>query len=416
MNKYLGAIETYLVPPLARIYRKALTGTCFVAVTGSCGKTTTKELIADILQHAAETHRSFDSNNRFFSVARTVLELRRRHRYCVVEVGASGPDSIGRSAELLAPDIAVVTAIGSDHYKAFRGAEAAAREKARLVAKLDEHGIAVLNMDDPLSLGMAEHCQGNVMSYGLNQMADVRGEITGWRWPERLTMKVTFDRQQTVVNTQLLGRHLATSVLAALTVAVACGMTLKKAAAAISESPPFFGRMSSTTIPGDVTFIHDGFKAPMWTMESIIEYLSAARAKRRILVVGTISDYGGSSGGKYRRLARLALQHIEKVVFATPYAESYLRKVRDQFPDRMHVFPDTRSASLFVNDLLRPGDLVLLKGSLRADHLERIAMQANSAIRCWRTNCGRETFCKDCELRDSPEVIDERAGTPAVVT
>jgi UDP-N-acetylmuramoyl-tripeptide--D-alanyl-D-alanine ligase len=106
-----------------------LSGTRFIAVTGRRGKTQTKELVAAILARRGRTHRSFGSNKKYFSVARTILELRPSHRYCVIELGASGRDSWRRPIDLPRPDVAVVTSINPDHYRAFRGATAAASEK-----------------------------------------------------------------------------------------------------------------------------------------------------------------------------------------------------------------------------------------------------------------------------------------------
>lgn len=396
----MGHIESVFVPLLAKIYRPFLGNTRFIAVTGSCGKTTTKELIADILAQYQSTHRSFDSNNKFFSVARTILELRRRHDNCVLELGASGPGSLGRGVTLVRPQISVVTTIGQDHYKAFRSAEAAAVEKRQLVSGLADDGVAILNKDDPLVMAMADDCRGRVVTYGLDDNADFRGKVSESRWPDLLTMNVSFQGEEVVVQTQLLGTHLATSVLAALATAVTCGIPLKKAATAITGSVPYFGRMSVERTAGGVTFIHDHFKAPLWTMNSVVTYLGSARASRTFIVIGTLSDYAGSSSNKYRELARNALEHVDQVVFCSRYGPSHLRNLCEQYPDRLHVFSSTREAADFIAGVVRAGDLVLLKGSHRADHLERVSTNYHSIIRCWRSSCGREGFCDQCELRD----------------
>ena len=313
----LAHIESWLVPPLAHVYRRFLGSTRIIAVTGSCGKTTAKELIADVLAVHQPTHRSFDSNNKYFSVARTILELRRRHKNCVFELGASGPGSLSRAVALLRPQISVVTTIGQDHYKAFRGAEAAAVEKRQLVSGLREDGIAILNRDDPLVMAMADECRGRVLTYGLDEAADVRGRVIESRWPDHLSMIVSHEGEETFVQTQLLGAHLASPVLAALATAVACGIRLDEAATVIQESAPVFGRMSSERTRDGVTFIHDHFKAPLWTMNSVVEYLGEARAKRTIIVIGTLSDYAGSSAQKYRKLAEYAIRHVDIVVFCS---------------------------------------------------------------------------------------------------
>ncbi|MFT5418687.1 MAG: UDP-N-acetylmuramoyl-tripeptide--D-alanyl-D-alanine ligase [Gammaproteobacteria bacterium] len=393
-------VESVFVPLLAKIYRPFLGNIRFIAVTGSCGKTTTKELIADILAQFQSTHRSFDSNNKYFSVARTILELRRRHNNCVLELGASGPGSLAHGVALVRPQISVITTIGQDHYKAFRSAEAAAVEKRQLVSGLATDGVAILNKDDPLVMAMADDCRGRVVTYGLENNADFRGKVSESRWPDQLSMNVSFNGEEIFVQTQLLGAHLATSVLAALATAVTCGIPLKKAATAITRSVPIFGRMSIERTEDGVTFIHDHFKAPLWTMNSVITYMGEARAGRTFIVIGTLSDYAGSSSNKYRELARNALEHVDQVVFCSRYAPSHLRKLCEQYPDRLRVFVSTREAADFIAGVVRPDDLVLLKGSHRADHLERVSTNYKFIVRCWRSSCGREGFCDECELRD----------------
>lgn len=406
IKRLLTRAESLLVPPFAKLYRPLLRGTRFIGVTGSCGKTTTKELIADTLSQFEPTHRSFDSNNIFLAVARTILEVRRGQRNCVIEVSASGPGSIGRSVTLVKPEMAVVTSIGEDHYKAFRGAQAAATEKKQLVAALSADGIAVLNSDDANVIAMADDCAGTVLSYGLNENADVRGEIVKWHWPSRLGLKVIHQGNSVLVETQLLGSHLASSILAALATVIACGISLDKAAAAIATAKPVFGRMSSKPSRGGVTFIYDNFKAPLWTIEPVITYLRSARAKRRIIVIGTISDYGGSSSSKYRAVARNALDGIDLVIFASRFAPSHLRKIKADYPERLQLFSNTSEAANYVASVVTSGDLVLLKGSLRSDHLERIPMHYESSIECWRTNCGREIFCGQCDLKNAPVTVE----------
>ena len=394
-------LERGIVPLVARAYRPLLARTRFVGVTGSCGKTTTKELIAAVLSRGGRTHRSFDSNNIFFSAARTVLETRPWDRNCVIELGANGPGSLEPSVRLVAPHVAVVTTIGLDHYKSFRGMDAAAAEKSRLVASVPQNGVAVLNRDDPRVMDMAPLCRGRVVSYGLDPAADVRGTIVRHRWPEPLMLRVRYGREEITVPTRLYGPHMATPILAALAAGVATGMTLADGAPGIEEAEPVFGRMSPLHTSDGVTFVHDHFKAPLWSMDAVVEFLAEAQARRTVLVVGTLSDYAGQARRKYEQLARRALDGIDQVVFCGRLARSHLRRLTAEYPERLHAFDDVRQAAVFLKDRVAAGDLVLLKGSLRADHLERISMEHTGVVRCWENQCGREVFCHQCEFRDT---------------
>lgn len=389
-----------------------------VAVTGSCGKTQTKELIADLLSQRHRTHRSFDSNNVFFSVARTLLELRPSHEYCVLELGAAGPGTLGPGIDLVRPDVAVVTAVGEDHFKAFRGADAVAREKSTLVKSLGVDGVAVLNADDDRVAAMAGDCRGRVMTYGSERDATVRGVIVSKGWPDRLTLRVDYDGATVLVATNLLGDHLSGCVLAAITTGIACGMSLEYMSAAFGKSVPVYGRMYEDVLPDEVTIISDHFKAPYWSMNAVLEFMAAARARRKILAVGTVSDYGGNARKRYRELAQSALAAADLVVFASTYAPGHLRKLQAANADRLQVFRETYEAAQFIHRIARPGDLILLKGSIKPDHFERIAMQLEGDVRCWRSHCGKEVFCHDCEFRDvvtlpiAGQETGERAVSP----
>ena len=215
--------------------------------------------------------------------------------------------------------------------------------------------------------------------------------------------------EECVIKTRLLGAHLATPLLAAVATAVACNVSLQDAANAIYGVPPVFGRMSYETDGTKVSFIHDHFKAPHWTLGTVVSFLEAAKARQKILVIGTISDYAGSASSKYRAIARKALETVDHVVFTNHAALKYFRKLQIEYPDRLHVVGEVRGAARLVNDLAIPGGLVFLKGSIRADHLERIAMHRKSAVSCWRTSCGREVFCHGCEYKDTITTDDEEA-------
>jgi UDP-N-acetylmuramyl pentapeptide synthase len=169
----------------AAAYRGLLDRTVFIGVTGSAGKTVTKELIAAVLGTRWSGHRNAASKNELRWVVRTILATRPWHSFCVVEVGASGPGSLDRPLGLLRPRIAVVTHIGDDHRSAFRTPDATAREKGKLVAALPPDGTAILNADDPRVAAMGAACAGRVITYGTTPEAAVRADGIRGAWPER---------------------------------------------------------------------------------------------------------------------------------------------------------------------------------------------------------------------------------------
>lgn len=358
---------------LALIYRRWLHRTIFIGITGSAGKTTTKDLVACILErHAGKVQRGLGSFNFPFNVARVVLKTRVTDAYCVTEIALPNSDAgIDLPVAIFHPTVGVVTNIGGDHISAYGSLDAIAAEKSKLVKALPVTGIAVLNADDPRVLAMQSRCAGRTITYGLNENAMLRGEAINAAWPNRLSFTVRWNGQTARVQTQLCGSHWVPVVLAALATCVALGVPLEAAAAAVADEKPYEGRMSPVELGDGVTFIRDDWKAPFWTIAPTCDFMRQARATRKVIVMGTISDFSGPDTKGYVKVARQALAVADCVLFIGSKASACLRAKRDA-NDQLFAFPSIRNASSFLEAYLQPGDLVLLKGSTRADHLERL--------------------------------------------
>lgn len=341
-----------------------------------------------------------------------------------MEVGASSPGVIDRSLRLLRPTVGVVTNVGTDHVTAYGSIDGIAREKQKLVEALPPDGIAVLNADDPRVLGMAKACVVRVLTYGLESTADVRAEAVAGLWPSRLSFVLAHGEQRVPVQTQLCGAHWVSSALAAGAVGVALGIPLGEVAAALGRVQPFEGRMAPVTLPDDVTFIRDDWKASVHTIPPALAFMREAAARRKIAVIGTIADTTGDAGAVYVTMARRALEAVDMVCFVGPRASSALRAKSEPGDDRIRAFGTVKAASDFLGGVLRSGDLVLLKGSNTADHLYRIILARTGRVRCWQENCRRVRFCDTCSLLEvdsyaasTPEPPDHSvAGGPAVAT
>ena len=223
------------------------------------------------------------------------------------------------------------------------------------------------------------------------------------------------------------------SALAALGVAVTFGMELPEAAAAMESIEPTFRRMSPMVDPNGVTFIRDDWKAPADSLPEALAFMAAADATRKIAVIGTISDYPGRSRRVYSTIACEAMAQLDFVVFVgdraadlwgrhddpSAAAQTALRaacrsrsfelwSATRRHPDRafwINVRLRHRSRrDAFLSEFLNPGDLVLLKGSGPADHLERTILGRTSDVTCWEHRCGRLHPCDVCELLSVPLV------------
>jgi UDP-N-acetylmuramoyl-tripeptide--D-alanyl-D-alanine ligase len=382
----------------ARLWRQVLARTCFVGITGSAGKTTTKDLLHIALATRFRCAKNSGSQNVLYAIARTLLRVGLRAQFCVQEVGATEIGAFDAVLGLLRPTVGVVTNVGTDHYKSFRGRAGVAAEKSKLIASLPADGLAILNADDDLVIAMAGNCRARVVTYGLREPADFRAEIVTDRWPQRLALRIHHDGQTALAQTQLLGAHHAGNVLAAIATACSLGVPLSEAALAMNGYRGMLARMSVHETARGVTFLRDDLKAPQWTLEKAWQFMAQAQAVRKFIVLGTISDYAGSSSDRYRREARLAMAAVDQLLLVGEHARSAARKLNTGGTQQVLAFDTVREASAWLNEFARAGDLVLLKGSNRADHLARIALAMDEDVRCWRNRCGWEKFCDQCRL------------------
>ena len=355
---------------VARAHRRRLAGTAFVGVTGSVGKTTTKELTAAVLGTELAGTWNPGNKNGLKNLGRTILRTRTQHDFCVLEVPAWYPGSVARVASLVRPTIAVVTRVGLDHYKAFRSREAVALEKRALVDALPRDGCAVLNADDPHVIAMADGFDGRVISFGESPSATLRASDITSVWPEPLTFRLHHDGREWPVRTRLHGKHVSTAVLAALGVGTALRVPIERALEAVERFEPVPGRMSPVHHRG-ATFMRDDAKASLWSFAPVLDFLAEARAERKLLVVGTLSDYPGPASRRSRMLAEEALRVADTVVFVGPNSRHALR-ARGDFAGRLHAFETLAEARDYLEREIRAGDLILVKGSRRADGLVRL--------------------------------------------
>lgn len=389
---------------LAQVYRGLLGATGrvrFIGITGSCGKTTTAELLAAILSREGRVREAIGANTTDY-IARRILTVAPWHRFCVSEVSAHELGVIVRSAKVLRPDVAVVTNIGADHYGEYRSLEATAAEKVKLVEALGPRGIAVLNADDPYVCGMGQRTRGRVITFGLSEQAMVRGENVSCAWPRRLSLDVCREGERIHVQTQLLGEHWAHAVLAAMAAAIAAGVPAERAARAIGAVCPIPSRMSEHATPDGVTFVRDDFKAPFWTVAACADVLRKANAKRKIVAIGSVSDTPKSHSERQRAIIRQVQDVVDKIVFIGSYSRSALKARSGPNDDRIMAFDTLYEFDMFLREYLQAGDFVLLKGSRRSDHFDRIVLSRTNNIACWRQACDRDRFCHSCPHRHTP--------------
>ncbi len=409
----------------AHVHRLRLTGVTFIGITGSAGKTTTKDLVTGILSGRAPCHSYRGSGNDHEMVDRMVLDTSRRHRFSVVEVSATEPGYLNRSLRLLRPKIGVLTLIANEHYAAYRTLDAVAAEKRKLVDALPRDGTAVLNIDDPFVRAIGEQRAGPVIWVGNDEAATIRLLEVQSCWPEPLTLRISHEGTEHVVRTRLHGTHLALPVLCALGVAVATKTALPDAIAAIALIDPSEGRMQVEDAGDGVIVIRDDFKAPEWSFAAPLQLMRDARAARKVVVIGSISDSPREDSTRYARAAQQGLDVADLVVLVGTNTLSTSRARRMRGDGSLQLARSVRDAAAILRRELRAGDLVLLKGTNKQDHLVRLLLDRRRPVQCWTDSCGRQEFCGECSRvyratdipahPATPVPRGIRTGTPIVV-
>jgi UDP-N-acetylmuramoyl-tripeptide--D-alanyl-D-alanine ligase len=389
--------KRHVLLAMAKTRRACLKDCSFVGITGSCAKTTTKTLLAGLIPGNYHLVQNPGSENYIGTVAKTILKAKRTKSVCIQEIGAGSIGSLDAMVRLYKPTIAVITTIMRDHYSAFRSKAAIAAEKGKLVAALPVNGTAVLNADDPLVADMQKLTRARCITYGISEGADLRLVEIRAVWPAPLTATVVFGGQAYPLRTSLFGVHSATAVMAALAAAIALGVTPEYALGALAKIPAPSNRMQAQEDGRGVTFVLDDIKAPLDGMPAICHFTAEARAKRKILVLGTISDYPGSSSSKYRQIAREALSVADLVFWVGAHGQSGLKGQPVEIVNhRLFGFRHLVDLNHYLQPQLQPGDLVILKGSKKPDHLERLLIARGETVVCWRSGCGRLENCQQC--------------------
>ena len=384
----------------APLYRRLLVRTLVIAVTGSQGKSAavrmTGQMLTDRSSRLVVSH-----HNPPTMVAGALRRVRPWHSFYVQELSGDAPGKLAQVLPMVRPKIGVVTNVSKDHYKNFRDLDVTAEEKGRLVEVLPADGVAVLNADDPRVYAMAGRTRARVLTYGLAEDADVLGSAVRAAWPGPMSLDVTYRGETRRIETRLLGEHWAMSVLAATAAAIAAGATLDECARRAPALAPTPGRMVPIETSTGAVIVNDCWKSPLTTIPTVIRFMETARADRKILVFGTISDYAGAANAKYRRVARDAMEVADEVYFVGSHSSAVRKLEVGDGKGRVFGFDSVKGLADHFEGRLGSGDLVLLKASV-TDHLERIAWQNTIGVACWRERCGKRIMCEECDLRLVP--------------
>jgi len=344
-------------------------GRTVVAVTGSAGKTTTKEAIAAALGARFRVLKSHGNLNNAFGMPLQLLRLEPEHEFAVVEMGMNHADEIAALALIASPDWGVVTNVGTAHIENFsEGQDGIARAKFELVAALPANGVAFLNADDPYVSQFGRGFQGRVVYFGAGPCADpqVLGateDLNG------LHIRFRAGEREASLTLRLLGAHNASNALAGLAVALEAGVELDAAVAALAGLTAGDKRGQVLDIDG-ATILNDCYNSNPEALRSMIQTLAARPATRRILVAGEMLEQGEHGPALHAACGRAAAEAGLDLVAGVGGNAEHLATAACAGGVAAIFLPDAEAAGRWLRGRLRPGDVVLVKGS-RGVHLER---------------------------------------------
>ena len=381
---------------LAGIWRRLMWRTTVIAITGSVGKTTCRELLYQILSDQASTYKTRNNENDAYGLPRVLMGLRPWHRFAVIEVAASGVGTLGPLARMVRPDIAIITAVARTHTDKYPDIDAIAREKSELLRYLKPNGVAIINGDDPRVAAMQTRSTQRRIAFGRESNRSVRGFDISARWPKRLGLTVASNHDVQPLQTQLVGEHWLNSVLAAYAAAQQCGVAPADIATSIRKVPPFRGRMQPILLPNGATAISDQ-NASRDVFEAMVAAADDAEAARKLVVLGDLNDTELNGSRARRRFAgRMVAQTFDVAVF---FGQSALRARNSAIaagmcPEKVHCATTLAEVDALLKTELKAGDLLFIKGR-NLYHLNRLIYLQYGAIGCHKDTC---TIRSDCEV------------------
>jgi UDP-N-acetylmuramoyl-tripeptide--D-alanyl-D-alanine ligase len=343
-----------------------------VGITGSAGKTTTKEMTAALLARSGPVLKTEGNLNNRYGLPLSLLRLQPAHRYAVLEMGMSAAGELRGLTDVARPDVAVITNVAAVHLEFFDSVDAIADAKAEILEGVPPGGAAVLNRDDTRLRRVGEAWRGPVIWFGSDRACDVsaerwRGTVHGMRFSLRLGGR-TLD-----VALPLAGRHQAANFIAAAAVAHHLGVDPEAIVETAATLAPAAHRGQVLALREGVTLIDDAYNSNPVATEAAVGALRLAPQGRRVAFLGDMLELGPGAAGLHRETGARIAHGLDLLVAVGPLARGLLEGARaaGADPGALVEFADSAAAAAAAPGLVRKGDAVLVKGS-RGARMERV--------------------------------------------
>jgi UDP-N-acetylmuramoyl-tripeptide--D-alanyl-D-alanine ligase len=359
---------------LALAQRRQFPGTV-VAITGSNGKTTVKEMTAAVLQQRYATCKALGNLNNHIGVPLALLQLEAAHQVAVLELGMNHLGEIRRLCELALPHIGVITNIGLAHVGYVGSIERIQQAKGELIEALDATSVAIVNADDPRTLALGRRAPGRLLTFGQGPEADIRGWVRADRGLEGVLCTIVLDDTAYEVALPVLGAHQVLNALAAAAVGVAMHVPVAAIIAGLQSYHGMYGRMMVRRGVGGVTLIDDTYNASPQSMRAALQCLGHTRAAgRRLAVLGDMLELGARGPALHTEVGVLVAQSgVQELITVGPLAQHIAQGAQGAGMSTacIHMTTQPEDAVALLRSLRRAGDVMLLKGS-RGMAMERL--------------------------------------------
>ena len=331
-----------------------------IGITGSVGKTTTKEMIAAVLSQRFNTHKTQKNLNNELGVPWTLLRLDDGHQVSVVEMGISDFGEMRRLTHMVRPTIAVFSVIGDAHLEFLGDRDGVMRAKGEIFEGMDENGLAVLNGDDPIQ----RKCHPNMrrVTYGLGEGCDVRGSDVRNLGEDGMRMTVRHSGGTFEVAIPAFGSHLASAALAAAAVGLELGLTGEEIARGVAQYQTV-GDRARVIHAGDMTIVSDCYNANPNSCQAAVDSLMQLEGKRRVCVLGDMLELGPRTEELHHGVGEYAAKAgVDLVIGCGPLSRAIADGAKAAGSDVLY-YEDKARLIAALGDILRPGDCVLVKAS-----------------------------------------------------
>ncbi len=357
-------------------YNRLRSRASVVAITGSNGKTTTRQMTTVVLARQYDTLTAVGNFNNEIGLPLTLLKLTNSHRWAVLELGTNNPGEIARLAEICSPDIGVLTNIGPAHLQGLGSIEGVMQEKGELLRSLGPGGKAVLNADDPRVMQLTRKTKAEVILFGLSKDATIRAEDI-YETGHSTSFTLIFAGESIPVRLNSTGRFMVSNALAAAAVGYQTGLSCETVKTGLEAFKPVSGRMNIKHMRNGIHLIDDTYNANPDSMKAAFATLNTLRAGAGgILVIGDMLELGAQAQSLHDKVGALAARSgIRRLYACGEFAVNVINGARDQGLQTSDTFTGGRDE--IVADLksrLQPGDWVLVKGS-RGMAMEKVVRE-----------------------------------------